>query len=335
MARRHRRAPLCAPAGVAAAREAGAAPRQRGAGRAAAIASPSAAGKPVAARAAVSAPDPRPRSLQARGSCRQAPVAPIIQTVSPDAAPPDDTPAWEEAPAHAAPVAPRQNQPVLSRPPRRKTSRRSGPGQTAQPADDTAFETLQSPDSENPRPHEFEPLDEDRFEPVAIGDPDFEMLDGPLEGAAELATPVFASERKKTQSPRLRTMNGQAWPALAASLPVTGLAAELARQSEWLGVQGEQINLRVAIRTLAESPGKARLCTVLSEHFGTVVQLNVEYGATGDETAHAVAQAQKVVRQQEAEQAVAVDPFVQILVSEFGAKVVPGSISAVPLDRAA
>jgi DNA polymerase-3 subunit gamma/tau len=168
-----------------------------------------------------------------------------------------------------------------------------------------------------------------------MGDPDFEMLDGSLEATPALAAAVFAPERKKTKSPRLRNMTAQAWPALAATLPVTGLAAELARQSEWLGLQGEQINLRVAIRTLAESPGKARLCTVLSEHFGTVVQLSVEYGATGDETAHAVEQAQKVVRQQEAEQAVATDPLVLTLISEFGAQVVPGSISAVPLSRAA
>src|SRR3546814_6049821 len=62
-------------------------------------------------------------------------------------------------------------------------------------------------------------------------------------------------------------MTAQAWPALAASLPLTGLAAELARQSEWLGLQGKQVTLRVAIRTLAESPGKSRLCTVLSEYF--------------------------------------------------------------------
>ncbi|MGP1615434.1 MAG: DNA polymerase III subunit gamma/tau C-terminal domain-containing protein, partial [Pollutimonas bauzanensis] len=200
---------------------------------------------------------------------------------------------------------------------------------------DAAFETLQTREFESAQPQEFEPMDEGRYEPVDMGDPGFDMPEDTLQGAVELAAPVFAAERKKTRSPRLRGMSGQAWPALAATLPVTGLAAELARQSEWLGVQGEQINLRVAIRTLAESPGKARLCTVLSEHFGTVVQLNVEYGATGDETAHAVEQAQKAVRQQEAEQAVAADPFVQTLISEFGAKVVPGSIRAAPLSRAA
>jgi DNA polymerase-3 subunit gamma/tau len=48
-----------------------------------------------------------------------------------------------------------------------------------------------------------------------------------------------------------------------------------------------------------------------------------------------VAQAQKAMRQQEPEQAVAADPIVQTLISEYGARVVPGSISAAPLERAA
>jgi DNA polymerase-3 subunit gamma/tau len=150
----------------------------------------------------------------------------------------------------------------------------------------------------------------------------------------DVAVPVFAPARKKLKSPRLRDMTSTAWPTLAAQLPLTGLAAELARQSEWLGVREDEISLRVAVKTLAESPGQARLCTLLSEHFGAVVRLNVEYGATGDETAHAVAQAERARRQQEAEQAVLVDPFVQTLISDFGGKVVPGSVRA-PADKAA
>ncbi len=254
-----------------------------------------------------------------------------------------DTPAWEDLPMQAEPphitdpqvanpqvAAPQIGPPVVS-------SGISTDGQAHQGRQnaDSAFETLQSDEFETLQPSGFDAVDEGQFEHIEMGDPSFESLEEPLEQVVDLPAPVFTAERKKSKSPRLRTMNGQAWPALAASLPVTGLAAELARQSEWVGVQGEQINLRVAIRTLAESPGKARLCTVLSEHFGTVVQLNVDYGATGDETAHAVAQAQKALRQQEAEQAVASDPFVQTLVSEFGARVVPGSISATPLERAA
>src|SRR5690606_7818925 len=92
--------------------------------------------------------------------------------------------------------------------------------------------------------------------------------------------------RKKTKAPRLKGMTAQGWPALAAALPVTGWAAELARQSEWVGMDGEQLTLRVAILSREDSAGRLRLQTVLSEHFGSVIRLNIEYGTTGDETAH-------------------------------------------------
>ena len=54
-----------------------------------------------------------------------------------------------------------------------------------------------------------------------------------------------------------------------------------------------------------------RLQTVLCEHFGQGIRLDVDVGAVGDATAHAVAQAERAARQQAAEDAVAVDPFVQ------------------------
>ncbi|MBB5213799.1 DNA polymerase III subunit gamma/tau [Parapusillimonas granuli] len=182
-------------------------------------------------------------------------------------------------------------------------------------------------------------FDDARFEPVYMDEDggyapvdDFEALAGYEPDSVPM---VFAEPPKKARSPRLRDMSPSGWPALAATLPVTGLAAELARQSEWLGAEGDTVRLRVAVRSLAESPGKARLRTVLSEHFGTVVQLDVEYGATGDETAHAVEQARRAQRQKDAERAVANDAFVRTLIAEFGATVVPGSISAAPEHRAA
>lgn len=285
---------------------------------------------PAVSAEKVAAPIPQPAVVTLAD-----PVPAPAPAVLAEPVPSDDTPAWEESPVQEMAqhnVAP---SPVVVPEPAEPSALPPAAQQPQTVPDDAAFETLHPQEFETLHEQGFESLDEGRYEPVDMGDPDFEMLDGSLEATPALAAAVFAPERKKTKSPRLRNMNAQAWPALAATLPVTGLAAELARQSEWLGLQGEQINLRVAIRTLAESPGKARLCTVLSEHFGTVVQLSVEYGATGDETAHAVEQAQKVVRQQEAEQAVATDPLVLTLISEFGAQVVPGSISAVPLSRAA
>lgn len=149
----------------------------------------------------------------------------------------------------------------------------------------------------------------------------------PLElDAAALPTPIPSPVRGKGHLPRLAKMTAKDWPALAAQLPVTGLAAELARQSEWVGLDGNRVRLRVAIRTLAETSAQSRLCTVLSEHFGTVVQLHVDWGSTGDDTAHAVAQAQRAALQQQAEQAVQTDPFVMTLIKHFDARVIADSI---------
>lgn len=171
-------------------------------------------------------------------------------------------------------------------------------------------------------------------------DDDFETLaSAPSSAPAPSAAPVrresAPAARKRQSRARLADMTAAAWPELAARLPVTGLAAELARQSEWAGVQGDAIILRVAVKTLAESESRVRLQTVLCEHFGQGIRLDVDVGAVGEATAHAVAQAERAARQQAAEDAVAVDPFVQALVADFGAHVVAGSIRHVDSPSAA
>ena len=169
-------------------------------------------------------------------------------------------------------------------------------------------------------------------------DDDFETL----ASAPSVAPPVAAVRRegaaptrKRGSRARVTDMTQAGWPELAATLPVTGLAAELARQSEWAGVQGDAIILRVAVKTLAESESRVRLQTVLCEHFGQGIRLDVRVGVTGDDTAHAVAKAERAARQQAAEDAVAVDPFVQALLADFGGHVVPDSIRHVDPPAAA
>ncbi|MGS1109392.1 DNA polymerase III subunit gamma/tau [Achromobacter anxifer] len=171
-------------------------------------------------------------------------------------------------------------------------------------------------------------------------DDDFETLASAPSAAPPAAAPARregpAPARKRQSSrARLTDMTSETWPELAARLPVTGLAAELARQSAWAGVQGDAVILRVAVKTLAESESRVRLQTVLCEHFGQGIRLDVEVGVTGEATAHAVAQAERAARQQAAEDAVAVDPFVQALVADFGGQVVPGSIRHVDSPAAA
>jgi DNA polymerase-3 subunit gamma/tau len=116
------------------------------------------------------------------------------------------------------------------------------------------------------------------------------------------------------------------WPEFSAKLPLSGMAAQLARQSEWVEVTGRAITLRVASKALAEGAHADRLRAVLTEYFGFVVQVYFEFGAGQGQSAHAVDLAAQAARQQAAEHSVTIDPFVQALMKDFGAHVVPGSI---------
>jgi DNA polymerase-3 subunit gamma/tau len=116
------------------------------------------------------------------------------------------------------------------------------------------------------------------------------------------------------------------WAAFSAKLPLSGMAAQLARQSEWVAVSGRAMTLRVASKALAVGAHADRLRAVLTEYFGFVVQVHFEIGAAQGQSAHAVDLAAQAARQQAAEHSVTIDPFVQALMKDFGAHVVPGSI---------
>ena len=121
------------------------------------------------------------------------------------------------------------------------------------------------------------------------------------------------------------------WPLLAAALPVRGVAQQLAQQSEMLKCDsndGIQFHLRVAVETLLSAGSVDKLATALTEHFGKTVRVSTEIG-TVQQTANAHAQADRAARQREAEQTMRSDPFVENLMREFGATIVPGSIKPV------
>ncbi len=124
------------------------------------------------------------------------------------------------------------------------------------------------------------------------------------------------------------------WPSFSAGLSLSGMAEQLARQSEWIGVTGRTIALRVSSRALSTGAHVDRLRAVLSEHFGVGVTLRIEVGATQGQTAHAIDVAGQQARQQAAELAVDNDPFVQALVRDFGGQVVPGSVRPGPAAAA-
>ncbi|MFA7679738.1 MAG: DNA polymerase III subunit gamma/tau [Pigmentiphaga sp.] len=121
----------------------------------------------------------------------------------------------------------------------------------------------------------------------------------------------------------------QPWPSLAASLPLKGMAAQLAQQSEWVGVEGHTVTLRVPARGLSEGMAAERLTQALSEHFQTRVRLRFDIGETGTETAHAVAVAEQQARLEQARASVEADPVVKQMVALFDAQVEPNSIRPV------
>ncbi len=123
--------------------------------------------------------------------------------------------------------------------------------------------------------------------------------------------------------------SGLDWPVLVKQLSLRGVARQLAMQSELLSHedngQAVSIRIRVPLDTLLSAGSKEKLMTALSEYLGKDVHLDTEIGATTI-TAHAADVAEEAKRQRQAEQTLHEDPFVQTLMREFGATIVPGSV---------
>src|SRR5690606_35104449 len=107
------------------------------------------------------------------------------------------------------------------------------------------------------------------------------------------------------------------WPQLATSLPVRGVAQQLALQSELRGAseegEGLQFQLRVPLETLCAAGSVDKLTAALSEHFKRPVRLATEIGSVRH-TANEKLMAERAARQREAEQVIHNDPFVQTLI---------------------
>jgi DNA polymerase-3 subunit gamma/tau len=251
-------------------------------------------------------------------------VAPATKAAAPASTP--GVPPWEDAPASSAASDDEDDDAAIA----------AAPADDGPPAwvDESIPDDAEGGHAASDSGFTANP-DEDDFETLAPKEASAAAARASADGAVRRFAGTAAPRSAAKRAPRLSDMSAAAWPELAARLPVTGLAAELARQSAWVGAPDGAIHLRVAVKTLADSASRMRLQTVLSEHFGQVIRLEVEVGATGDATAHAVAQQERAQRQREAEEAAEADPFVQALVADFNGRIVPGSIRAVEGGRPA
>ena len=122
------------------------------------------------------------------------------------------------------------------------------------------------------------------------------------------------------------------WPALAASLSLRGVVQQLAQQSELLQCEdngeGVSVHLRIPLDTLRSAGSVEKLAAALTDHFGKNVRVSTEIGAV-EQTANAQAMADREARLRQAEENLQRDPFVQAMMREFGATIVPGSIKPI------
>ncbi len=119
------------------------------------------------------------------------------------------------------------------------------------------------------------------------------------------------------------------WPQLAGQLPLRGVVQQLAQQTElieWKNTgAGTHFHLRSPVETLSTPANLDRLAQTLSDHFETAIRVTAEVGKV-EQTANKKAMDERAERQRQAEQTIQNDPFVQSMVREFGATIVPGSI---------
>lgn len=128
------------------------------------------------------------------------------------------------------------------------------------------------------------------------------------------------------------------WPAVAAVLPLRGIAQQLAVQAELIEClhdgHSTTFRLRVPIDTWRSPANVEKLAAVLTERFGRKVNVDTELGAVWY-TASAEAQAHREACQLQAEETIASDPFVLDMKRAFDAFVVPGTITPAPAGSAA
>ena len=146
--------------------------------------------------------------------------------------------------------------------------------------------------------------------------------------ATTVQAPVNGVQKTSLHSSQ-RTSVSIDWPVLVKQLALRGVARQLAMQSELLTYEDNgqviSVRIRIPVDTLLSAGSKDKLTTALTENLGKPVRLDTEIGAT-TQTAHAADVAGEAERQRHAEQTLQEDPFVQTLMKEFGATIVPGSV---------
>jgi DNA polymerase-3 subunit gamma/tau len=144
----------------------------------------------------------------------------------------------------------------------------------------------------------------------------------PMQINPERETPVTNASSLVT------TPEGDVWYEVVQQLvqaeAINALVRELALQSQLVARDSDTWLLRVERESLNSSTSRERLQTALA-NAGHAVRLGIEVGRVQDSPAKRNAAA-AAAKQEAAEALIFNDPYVQTLMRDFGAKIVPGSI---------
>ncbi|MGE4331395.1 DNA polymerase III subunit gamma/tau [Diaphorobacter sp.] len=262
------------------------------------------------------------------------PVAPALAAVAPAAA----EPAAEAVPAPAAPAQASPddvNRAVVQAQRSQPDARETPPWE---PDDAAPAPALSTPSAQTARPPAsvrlpvLTPEDlKKKTVPASVG----QALIAPETVALAVRTVPEPGPRLQPQgltgqalAPLVPTPEGDVWHAtvqqLIAQEAITALVRELALQSQLVAREQDHWLLRVERESINQPQARERLRAAL-EAAGHARQIIVEVGAVTDSPARRNAQA-AAQRQRVAEEIVQGDPYVQQLMRDFGAKIVPGSI---------
>lgn len=177
------------------------------------------------------------------------------------------------------------------------------------------------------------PTQQARTESLAIPENQPQQTVSP--NIAPVASPILNTEitsknvDEASAQPAQAAFNGD-WRNLVENNLKLGLARALAQNCEMISYDDESISLRVAEsqKHLASPNYQEKLSAAINAHFGKKIKLIFEIGHEANTPAKQMA-VEKATIQSNAEQAIMQDGFVQDLINEFGATIIPNSIKPV------
>ncbi len=121
------------------------------------------------------------------------------------------------------------------------------------------------------------------------------------------------------------------WPAFVAGMKLSGIALQLAAQTELKAFAGNELVLAVpeASRHLTDRAYADKLKAALDEAFGCRMRLRFEVGGAATASLAVVEKRERAEAQSKTEAAFRDDPFVQDLLARFDARIKPDSIKPV------